>query len=169
MSSKQGEYFFLPQEHILFGVGSLARLPEEVKRLGGERILLVTGQSLATKTDIVERTVATLGTLHAGTFSAIRQHTPASDVAAAVEQVRQLKADLIVSLGGGSPIDATKAIVHALRPELGKILPHIAIPTTLSAAEFSHLAGVTDDATSVKGGVGDPTITPTAVLLDASL
>lgn len=167
--SSQGEYFALPQEHVLFGVGSLARLAEEVKRLGGTQVLLVTGQSLATQTDIVERTVTALGSLHVGTFSAIRQHTPASDVAAAAEQVRTFKADLIVSLGGGSPIDATKAIIHSLRPERGKILPHIAIPTTLSAAEFSHLAGVTDDASQVKGGIGDPTITPTAVVLDAAL
>src|SRR5260370_33317598 len=44
------DYFFLPQEHVLFGIGSLDKLADEVKRLGGQRALVITGQSLASKT-----------------------------------------------------------------------------------------------------------------------
>ena len=50
----QGDYFFLPLEHVIFGAGSLERL----KVL---RALIITGQSLATKTGIVRKVEKTLG------------------------------------------------------------------------------------------------------------
>jgi alcohol dehydrogenase class IV len=72
----QGDYCFLPVEHVIFGAGSLERLPGELERLKVRRALIITGQSLATKTGIVRKVEETLGAAHAGTFSAIRQHTP---------------------------------------------------------------------------------------------
>ncbi len=111
----QGDYFFLPLEHVIFGAGSLERLPGELERLKVLRALIITGQSLATKTGIVRKVEKTLGAAHAGTFSAIRQHTPESDVARAVEEARRVQTDILISLGGGSPIDATKAVARAAR------------------------------------------------------
>ncbi|GCE24087.1 iron-containing alcohol dehydrogenase [Dictyobacter kobayashii] len=165
----QGEYFFLPQEHVLFGVGSLAKLANEVKVMGGQRVFVVTGHSLATQTDVVQKVEQALGSLHVGTFADIHQHTPKSDVARAVEQVHKLNADVLLSLGGGSVIDGTKAIAMKLSVEHGNFLPHIAIPTTLSAAEFSHLVGVTDEEQNIKAGFAHVQVTPTSVLMDASL
>ena len=155
----QGDYFFLPVEHVIFGAGSLERLPGELERLKVRRALIITGQSLATKTGIVRKVEETLGAAHAGTFSAIRQDTPESDVARAVEEARRVQTDILISLGGGSPIDATKAV------------PHLAIPTTLSAAEFSHLAGVTNESGGqpIKAGFVDVAVTPRVVLLDPAL
>ena len=49
------------------------------------------------------------------------------------------------------------------------IIPHLAIPTTLSAAEFSHLAGMTDDTSKRKSGVRDPRLVPRFVFLDPKL
>jgi alcohol dehydrogenase class IV len=72
----QGDYFFLPLEHVIFGAGSLERLPGELERLKVRRALIITGQSLATKTGIVRKVEETLGAAHVGTFSSIRQHTP---------------------------------------------------------------------------------------------
>lgn len=164
-----GEYFFLPQEHIIFGAGSLAHLAAEVQRVGGQRAFLITGNSLATQSDVVTRVEQALGSLHVGTFSGIRQHSPKSDVARAAEQARTLKADVLISIGGGSPIDATKAVAQALMQESGAVLPHIAIPTTLSAAEFSHLVGVTDESAKRKSGFADAKLTPRGVILDASV
>jgi maleylacetate reductase len=165
----QGEYSALPQEHVIFGVGSLSRLPEEVKRLKGSRVLVITGQSIATKTDFLAQIKTLLGDLYAGEFTGMGQHTPRSAVDKAVQLARDTEADLLISIGGGSPIDAAKVVAHFLETEKGRILPHIAIPTTLSAAEFSHLAGLTDDETRAKGGLALAEITPTAVILDANL
>ncbi|HZU02788.1 MAG TPA: iron-containing alcohol dehydrogenase [Ktedonobacteraceae bacterium] len=165
----EGEYFFLPQEHILFGSGSLSGLADEVARVGGSRALIITGRSLATQTDVIASVTQALARFHAGTYTGIRQHTPKSDVAQAVEQAHALRADVLVSVGGGSPIDATKAVAMTLFQERGVFIPHIAIPTTLAAAEFSHLVGVTDDALKLKGGFAHTQVTPRSVILDAQL
>ncbi len=134
-----GEYYFLPLEHIIFGEGSLEKLPEEIKRLGGKRVVIITGNSLANRTGVVKKVVGTLGSLHQGTFSEIRQHTPARDVENALQFARKVRADTLVSVGGGSPIDAAKAVSKAMSDEPGHKMPlHLAIPTTLSAAEFSY-------------------------------
>jgi maleylacetate reductase len=165
----QGEYLFLPQEHILFGTGSINRLADEVRHVGGQRVLIITGHSLATKTDVIATITQQLGTLHAGTFVGIRQHAPQSDIARAAEAAHSLAADVLVSVGGGSPIDATKAVARILLQEQGSVIPHIAIPTTLSAAEFSHLFGVTDEERHQKMSFADTRVAPRVVILDARL
>lgn len=121
----------------------------------------------------------------AATFSEIGQHAPVQGIVRGVEAFNAAGADIIVSIGGGSPIDATKAIVHRLHLQNGdKFLNHIAIPTTLSAAEYrvsssptrtpinhsSHQgsAGYTDEQGN-KVGVNGPMIAPAGVILDAEL
>jgi alcohol dehydrogenase class IV len=75
---------------------------------------------------------------YAATFYDIGEHSPVSGIRAGVEAFKKSGADIIVSVGGGSPIDASKAIIFFLHEELGgKFLPHIAIPTTISAAEYT--------------------------------
>jgi alcohol dehydrogenase class IV len=165
----RGEYTFLPQERVIFGAGSLERLAGEVERIGAARALIVTGPTLATQTDIVARVEAALGARHAGTFAGIRQHAPQSGVEQATAAARAHAADVLVSVGGGSPIDAAKAVAMALARERGVFLPQIAIPTTLSAAEFSHLVGVTDEQQRAKVGFADPRVTPRIAILDAAL
>ncbi|CAF3529761.1 unnamed protein product [Rotaria sp. Silwood1] len=52
--------------------------------------------------------------------------------------------DGIIAVGGGSPIDAAKLIVYLYKEETGRLLKLISIPTTLSAAEYTIIAGYTD-------------------------
>jgi maleylacetate reductase len=164
-----GEYTFLPQERVIFGVGSLSRLQGEVARIGAVRALIITGTTLATQTDVISGVVHALGALHAGTFAGVRQHAPGSGVAQAAEAARALDADVLISVGGGSPIDAAKAVAMDLAHERGVFPSQIAIPTTLSAAEFSHLVGVTDEQRRAKTGFADPHVAPRIVILDAGL
>lgn len=164
-----GEYAFLPQERVIFGPGSLAKLADEVDRIGAGRALVITGATLATKTDVVAEVVRALGARHAGSFDAIREHAPGSGVIHATEAARAANADLLISVGGGSPIDAAKATALALLREGGALLPQIAIPTTLSAAEFSHLVGVTDEERRAKTGFADVRVAPRVAILDAQL
>jgi alcohol dehydrogenase class IV len=165
----RGEYTFLPQERVIFGVGSLGRLPDEVTRIGAVRALIITGNTLATQTDIIASVVQALGALHAGTFASIRQHAPGSGVNQALDAARALDADVLIGVGGGSPIDAAKVVALELARERGVFPPQIALPTTLSAAEFSHLAGVTDEQRQAKVGLADTHIAPRIVILDAGL
>ena len=77
---------------------------------------------------------------YAATFYNIGEHSPISGNRAGVDMFKQSDANIIVSVGGGSPIDASKAIIYFLheQPELGEdFIRQIAIPTTLSAAEYS--------------------------------
>ena len=126
-------------------------------------------------------------------FSDIAAHSPRTDVIAGANAAREARADLLVAFGGGSVIDATKLMQLCLwwagikRPEdLGPWrLGHgedrrdasaiqsgvrmIAIPTTLSAAEFTAVAGVTDGENKVKEAYTHPDMAPKAVVLDPAL
>ncbi len=164
----QGEFTFLPLEKVLYGAGSIARLPDEIDRLGAQRAFIITGKSLATSTPLVKTVETILGSRHAGTYAGIRQHAPESGIAEAVRQARDCQADILVSIGGGSPIDAAKAVAQRLGKD-GPLLPHIAIPTTLSAAEFSHVAGYTDEASKSKTGLSGRELTPRVVILDPEM
>lgn len=76
--------------------------------------------------------------IYGGTFSEIGQHSPIADIKKGVQVLKDLNADAIVSVGGGSPIDASKLILRFFKEERGgPILTHVAIPTTLSAAEYT--------------------------------
>ncbi|WAS94227.1 iron-containing alcohol dehydrogenase [Nannocystis punicea] len=157
------------------GAGCAARLVDEAG--GWRRIFLVTTRSVeAALGPTVERL---LGGRLVGRFARIRQHTPIEDVRAAAEAARALQPDCLLSLGGGSAVDATKSIAfilatglslddrdraRALEPET---LPHLAVPTTLSAAEMDGAAGFTDSREKV--GIRARTLVPTAVFYDADL
>ena len=76
--------------------------------------------------------------IYGATFSEIGQHSPIAGIKRGVQVLKDLNGDTIVSVGGGSPIDASKLILDFLKQERGgPILTHVAIPTTLSAAEYT--------------------------------
>lgn len=103
------------------------------------------------------------------TFYEVGQHSPIAGIRRGIEIFRQHSCDGIVSVGGGSPIDASKAVLYNLQRENGgPTLPHIAIPTTLSAAEYSIGAGFTDD-NGQKVAVSSPSLAPAGIILDAEL
>ena len=53
---------------------------------------------------------------------------------------KECQADIILSVGGGSPIDAAKAVAFFLYQDSGRWIPNVAVPTTLSAAETTEIA-----------------------------
>jgi maleylacetate reductase len=154
---KSGTHTFLPTERVHFGAGSLEKIEKEAR--SKDRAFVVTGRSLYENTDLVRRVEALLGAKHAGTFAGMGQHTPGSAVERAAREARD--SELLVSLGGGSVIDGTKAVAR----ELG-YPTQVAVPTTLSGAEWAHRVGVTDEAKGRKGGFADPRAVPPVVILD---
>jgi alcohol dehydrogenase len=151
-------------ERVISGPGSLGALAGQLERLGRSRVLVVTGRTLGAS-PLVDRVVAAMGGRSAGVFARTRQHVPASTVDELAQAMRDAGADGLVSFGGGSPIDAAKAAIHAV----GGAHPHIALPTTLSAGEFTAIAGVTDDRSLVKRGLFDPQLAPCVVITDPEL
>lgn len=138
------------------------------------KAFIITGSSLATKTPLIKQIEDLLTpSHHAGTFSSIRQHAPVADLDKATELVQSDPSiDTIISVGGGSPIDSAKAIAYRVNEKSSekdkdKWLTHICIPTTLSAAECTFIAGYTQS-DGVKTGVNHPNIIPSHILYDAS-
>ena len=156
---KSGTHTFLRTERVHFGAGSLEKIQEEAR--SKDRAFVVTGRSLYEKTGLIRRVEELLGARHAGTYAGIGQHTPGGAVEEAAAQAESAAADLLVSVGGGSAVDGTKAVAR----ELG-YPAQVAVPTTLSAAEWSHRTGVTDEAARKKAGFADPRAVPPVVILD---
>jgi maleylacetate reductase len=186
-----GTYRFPQMEAVIFGKPYLEALAAEIDQLDARAVFLLASGTLARETDLVERLKAMLGNRFAGLSATIGAHTPRTDVVAAANTAREVRADLIVTLGGGSVTDAAKMVGLCLGNEVTQAheLDHfratiaadgttrrppvkppgarmIAIPTTLSAGEFSAGAGCTDTVRHVKESFGHPEMIPRAVILD---
>jgi len=183
----EGHVTFGRQEEVIFGRRTADAASELVERFGVSRVLLMASGTLRRETHEVARLEAALDRKVAGVFDRMPAHSPRKAVLAAVEMARAADADLIVTLGGGSITDAAKAVQLALandlhepgdfdrligRPASDMAAPtirQISIPTTLSAGEFSALAGVTDEATGAKHLLMHPLVVPRAVILDPAV
>ena len=162
-------YRYVTPRKVLSGVGSLESLRSEVEAAGARHAYVLTTRSLQTSAGL-RRVERVLGELRAGTFPACRQHTPKASVEQATAGARACGADLIVAFGGGSVIDTAKVVALRLAERRSEDpLPQVALPTTLSAGEFTAAAGVTDEATGVKNVVADARIVPRSVILDPEL
>src|SRR5215472_18616995 len=161
-----GEFNLTRLERVIYGPGKVATLKDEMERRSLERAVVVTTDIVA-QLPILQEVTGALGSRCAGVFSGVVQHVPRGTVNALAAELQRLNADCAVSFGGGSPIDSTKVALYGL---LGKReIIHIAVPTTLSAAEYTHAGGVTDESTRVKSGVYDPRVLPRTVIADPAL
>lgn len=176
---------------VMYGSGAVDQLADEVRRLGGSRVLLVTSPSLVKQHDLMARMRSALGGALAAEFHDAVAHVPLASVEAAVEVARANSVDLVVSFGGGSPVDCAKAtamcagsgltVPEALadamieRGASGTIgsahapLPQISISTALSAAEYTPTFTVTQPVSKSKVMYYDSRITPATVVLDPGM
>jgi maleylacetate reductase len=164
-------------QQIVFGAGSVRRLPDLVKAIGARRLLLMTTPGRADSDD-GRGLVSLLSRSLASTFTDVSSHVPTPVVQAALLQARRDGVDGIVSFGGGSCADAGKAVAFFTEQESGTpgasfvdrpVLPHIAIPTTYSGAELTPFFGMTDPRTRQKSGAGGPTSAPLVAVYDPEL
>jgi alcohol dehydrogenase len=167
--------FSLPRlERVVSGPGTIDTLGDELDRRGATRVVVVTGRTLGAS-PLLDRVRRPIGERCVGVFATARQHVPASTVEDLARLIDRERADGVVSFGGGSPIDTAKVALHRLMTPAGhppapaEGPPHIAVPTTLSAGEFTSVAGVTDEQTRTKRAVHDARIAPRAVIADATL
>ena len=154
-------------ERVESGAGRVASLPKFLKHLGATRVLVATSKSVLRKTPNVDRVRRALGELPVTVFPGCRQHSPESDISALIAAMDEFGADVVVSIGGSSIFDTVKIATsrHADRDGTSP-LPQIAIPTTLSAGEFTYGAGFTEEETQSKQLAMDPRVAPRIVVLD---
>ena len=150
-------YDILPSR-VVFGVGSLDRLPEEITRLGATRALVLsTPEQRSSAADIATR----LGGKAAGIFDHAVMHVPIEIAERARDQAKRLGADCCVAIGGGSTTGLAKAIA------LVSDLPILAIPTTYAGSEMTPIWGLTE--AGVKRTGRDPRVLPKTVIYDPAL
>lgn len=143
---------------IVFGRGSSHRIRVEVERLGCRRVLVLTtpGQS-----ERGEKLAATLGERAAGVLAAAIRHTPVTVTDVAVEELTRVRADGVVTLGGGSTIGLGKAI--ASRTGVDQVV----VPTTYAGSEVTPILGETEN--GIKTTRRGPEILPETVIYDPEL
>lgn len=188
MDAPAGQFSFSQLEKIVFGPGKIAEIGKEIEARGKSRALVVTGKSLG-KSKLLDRVTQALGARCAGVFKGIAQHVPNEGVRALVAEAKRVDADVLVSFGGGSPIDAAKVAAASLIEgrdviaEAGELnfdkalalagrapsVIQIAVPTTLSAGEFTPAGGTTNEQSHVKRGILDPRIMPRVIIHDPAL
>jgi maleylacetate reductase len=186
-----GAFNITQHERIVFGVPAGEAVVAEADRIGAGRVFVTSTRSLAQKENgPLQRLVRALGARHAGTHATIRSHSPREDVVAGAKAAREAKADLLVAVGGGSVIDATKAMLLCLWMGLDSpaaMEPYclgfertrhsalelpvnpirmITVSTTLSASEFTENAGITQSATNTKQSFRHRLFAPRVVVLD---
>ena len=143
---------------IVFAVGAVARLRDEVDRLGIKRALVFYDVSVK---DVGHELIEGLGSRVAGEFTDIQQHVPIEVAERARKAARDIGADGAVTLGGGSTTGFGKVV--ALDPGL----PLIAIPTTYAGSEMTPIYGITSD--GQKRTSHDSRVLPRTVLYDPAL
>ncbi len=109
----------------------------------------------------VDRVAEQLGARLVTTFSDVMMHVPVETARAAVSRSRDVEADLLLSLGGGSATGTAKAVAL----ETG--LPILAVPTTYAGSEMTPIWGMTENDRKTTGR--DPIVLPRAVVYDPEL
>ena len=170
-----GSGFQFPRlERVISGAGIVDSLAAEIDRRRLSRIVVVTGRTLGASA-LLYRITDPLGDRCVLVFKDAKQHVPSCSVVELALAIDQRHADCVISFGGGSPIDTVKAAIHTLltagggghSTDEGPV--HIAIPTTLSAGEFTAVVGITDERTRVKRAVSDPRLVPRTVYTDPTV
>lgn len=181
-------------ERVTLGVPAAEAIAQEAASRGANRVFILASSHLNRKTDEIRRIEAALGARHAATHDGIQPHAPRSDVLAAATRARAVKADLVVTVGGGSVTDAGKILLICLKHNIttidqfddyrvrvdhdgNMVLPDftgpdiraICVPTTLSGGEFNPLSGATDEALKLKQAYTQREMVPVCVVLDPAI
>ncbi|MGE6742921.1 maleylacetate reductase [Allorhizobium pseudoryzae] len=143
---------------VIFGSGTIASLGDEAARLKAQRVLVL---STPEQRELAEQIAAYLGKRAAGTFTGATMHTPVQVTQEAMTVARDLNADAVLSVGGGSTTGLGKAI--AVRTDL----PQIVVPTTYAGSEATPILGETENGR--KTTKSDPRILPEVIVYDVDL
>jgi alcohol dehydrogenase len=172
-----------PPGRVIFGPGTLTRLGEVCRDLGGSRVMLVTDPGLETAghPQRAAAVIASAGpSVH--TFDGVRENPTEAEVDAGVRLARERRIDLIVAVGGGSSMDCAKGVNFLLTnggrmadyKGFGKatrpMLPSVGVPTTAgTGSEAQCYALITDESTHLKMACGDKKAAFRAAILDPEL
>lgn len=191
---RHGFQTIAPMDRVLFGAETAEAVAREAQLRDSKRVFLLVSGTLNRTTDEIEKVRKALGPRYAAQFDDMPPHMPRDAILRAAEVARQARADLVVTIGGGSVTDAGKTLTVCLEhditeledfePFLLKVEPdgrlnwpkfrapsvrQIAVPTTLSGGEFHMGGGSVDPVKKVRETIRNPFMVPSAVILDPAL
>lgn len=168
---------------IIFGPGRMLEAGKEAKAMG-KKAFLVTGRKAMKKLGVTDRLIDNLKSsgLDVTLFDKTEPNPSKETVHEGAELLKKEKADLVIGLGGGSALDAAKAIAViassggdiwdyvGMDKITNPVLPIIAIPTTAgTGSEVTHIAVVSDKRNKLKDAVVSHHIFPQVALVDPEL
>jgi len=175
----------IPQLRVMQGAGCLDHLGRELARLGSHRAVIVCGASIENG-PLVDMARQAMGSRLAGLHARVRTHSPLPAVQEATEELRRLKADAVVAIGGGSAIVTARAaaILLAENADIGALctqpdaggelkspklaapkIPQFVIPTTPTTAIAKAGSAVLDPVANARLALFDPKTRAQAVFL----
>jgi alcohol dehydrogenase len=176
-------YRIVQPKSLYIGPGALSQIKRVIETIEPRKILLVSGPTVE-KLGLVDRTLQAMGS-YRGRAEIFINPKPEPDIAIVEDcanQARETRADLIIGLGGGSPMDVAKgaAVVatheDGMRPLLGRNLlrkkgiPVILVPTTAgSGTEATQAVVVEDTEEQTKKSIWDPRTMAEAAVVDPEL
>ena len=192
--TKTGDYFFLDQDRVIFGREAGQVAASVVADSDADRVLVVSSRSLNRRLGATESLRKRLGNRLIDVYDNIVPHVPLDNILQLKSLLAQEQPDLIVSIGGGSVIDTVKVAtladaadaqstddIAALRVTVndtgeqvtsfqpGSLIRQVAIPTTLSGAEFGIIGGAVDPKRQVKDIYTHPQMCSQSIIYDAEL
>lgn len=176
---------FVLNETSYFGEKARENLVDEIKKRGFKKILLVSDDTLV-KVGVTEKVEVLLkgANIEYGLYTDIKPNPTIQNVLDGVNKCKEINADAIVAVGGGSSIDTAKGIsiimtnpdradvksLNGLSNTLNKGLPIIALPTTAgTAAEVTINYVITDEERKIKMVCVDPNDIPIISIIDSDL
>jgi maleylacetate reductase len=144
-------------QRVLFGSGLAAdHLAGEVARLGVTRPMVVDGSNTPGLAETITRAIRPVAV-----FDEVVEHVPMAVAEQARGLAKEVGADLVVSIGGGSATGVAKSVAMTTQ------LPIVAVPTTYAGSEATDVWGLTDGGRKMTGM--DPAVLPVSVVYDAQL
>ena len=182
MTKQESIEFMLPPR-VIFGAGSLSKLGDIAREFGAHS-LLVMGRSSLTQSGIkaqIERFLSDSG-VEVTEFEGVESNPSIETVDRGADLARASNLDLVIGVGGGSVIDAAKAISGLItnggsardyledREITKPSLPCIAVPTTAgTGAEVTKNAVITNHQEGYKRSIRSPHLIPAIALVDPTL
>ena len=178
-------YTYSPMDRVIWDASSPEEIQNEIKRLNVKKVFIVSSSTLSKKTNEIDMIKQTLGKKLVGLFDNCIAHSPLENVIECAKKVQKSSPDIIITIGGGTPIDTVKVVqlcysLGITSPDdLKKIankhqkikskIRQIAIPTTLSGGEYSIIGGAMDTKIQLKERYTGDDLCPQVVILDPTI
>jgi len=178
-------YTYSPLDRVIWDASSLEEIQNEIKRLNMKKVFIVSSSTLSKKTSEIDIIKKTLGKKLVGIFDNCIAHSPLENVIECAKAVQKSSPDIIITIGGGTPIDTVKVVqlcyslginsvdqlkkISNKHQKIKSKIRQIAVPTTLSGGEYSIIGGAMDTKIQLKERYTGDDLCPQVVILDPTI